>query len=194
MEQLLLTQAIERSFHNLRLELPPGATLELQATSLDSDRTLVRINGPELASAKHPALETTYIRDAVAAVLGRHGYRIPTQDTNYLVRVMVESLGTMQGLTLIELPPIQSTVIPFSLPELALYSRSKAGMPDYTWIYLTIVRGNSSVRPRRSSDGRIMISIRCCFISPGPQRICSLHHEAQERKGRPLRLTAMRVA
>jgi hypothetical protein len=124
-EQLLLTQAIERSFHNLRLELPPGATLELQATSLDSDRTLVRINGPELASAKHPALETTYIRDAMAAVLGRHGYRIPSQDTNYLVRVMVESLGTMQGLTLIGLPPIQSTVIPFSLPELALYKFQK---------------------------------------------------------------------
>ena len=44
---------------------------------------------------------TTYIRDAVAAVLGRHGYRIPNQDTNYLVRVMVKSLGTMQELTLI---------------------------------------------------------------------------------------------
>ena len=61
----------------------------------------------------------------MAAVLGRHGYRIPNQDTNYLVRVMVESLGTMQGLTLIGLPPIQSTGIPFSLPELALYKFQK---------------------------------------------------------------------
>ncbi|HET6678421.1 MAG TPA: hypothetical protein VFH05_09130 [Nitrospira sp.] len=194
-EQLLLTQAIERSFHNLRLELPPGATLELQATSLDSDRTLVRITGPELASAKHPALETTYIRDAVAAVLGRHGYRIPNQDTNYLVRVMVESLGTMQGLTLIGLPPIQSTVIPFSLPELALFKFQKQSR--YARLHVNMFdnrTGDSSVRPRRSSDGRIMISIRCCFISPGPQRICSLHHEAQERKGRPLWLTAMSVA
>ena len=124
-EQLLLTQAIERAFHNLHMVLPPSASLELQDTSLDSDRTLVRINGPELASAKHPALETTYIRDAVSAVLGRQGYRIPVQNANYLVRVMVESLGTMQGLTLIGLPPIQSTVIPFSLPELALYKFQK---------------------------------------------------------------------
>ena len=31
-EQLLLTQAIERAFHNLHMELPPGATLEVQAT------------------------------------------------------------------------------------------------------------------------------------------------------------------
>ena len=99
------------------------AVAPLQSWEYENILAPPRINDPELASAKHPALETTYIRDAVAA--GRHGYRIPTQDTNYLVRVMVESLGTMQGLTLIELPPIQSTVIPFSLPELALYKFQK---------------------------------------------------------------------
>ena len=124
-EQLLLTQAIERAFHNLHTELPPGATLEIQATSLDSDRTLVRMTGPDLASAKHPALETTYLRDAVSAVLGRQGYRIPNEEATYLVRIMVESLGTMQGLTFIGLPPIQSTIIPFALPELAIYKFQK---------------------------------------------------------------------
>jgi hypothetical protein len=124
-EQLLLTQAIERAFHNLHIELPPGAGLEIQATSLDSDRTLVRMTGPDFASAKHPALETTYLRDAVSAVLGRQGYRIPGQEASYLVRVMVESLGTMQGLTFIGLPPIQSTIIPFALPELAIYKFQK---------------------------------------------------------------------
>lgn len=124
-EQLLLTQAIERAFHNLHIELPPGAGLEIQATSLDSDRTLVRMTGPDFASAKHPALETTYLRDAVSAVLGRQGYRIPSQEATYLVRVMVESLGTMQGLTFIGLPPIQSTIIPFALPELAIYKFQK---------------------------------------------------------------------
>jgi hypothetical protein len=124
-EQLLLTHAIELAISNLHVDLPQGATLELQATSLDSDRTLVRISGPELASAKRPALETSYIRDALSAALGRKGYRMPIQDASYLVRVMVESLGTMQGLTFLGLPPIQSTVIPFSLPELTLYKYQK---------------------------------------------------------------------
>jgi hypothetical protein len=124
-EQVLLTQAIERAITNLSVDLPEGATIELAATSLDSDRTLVRISGPDLASAKRPALETSYVRDAVAVALGRKGYRIPVQDATYMIRVMVESLGTMQGLTLFGLPPIQSSVIPFSLPELALYKYQK---------------------------------------------------------------------
>ena len=71
------------------------------------------------------ALETAYVRDSVVAVLGRNGYRIPVQDATYLVRVMVESIGTMQGLTFFGLPPIQSVVIPFALPELALYKLQK---------------------------------------------------------------------
>jgi hypothetical protein len=124
-EQLLLTEAVELAIKNLHVELPEGATLELQATSLDSDRTLVRISGPEVATAKRPGIETSYIRDAVSTALGRKGYRIPIQDASYLVRVMVESLGTMQGLTFFGLPPIQSTVIPFSLPELVLYKYQK---------------------------------------------------------------------
>ena len=123
-EQLLLTQAIERSFHNLRLELPPGATLELQATSLDSDQTLVRINGPELASAKHPALGHLYS----GCGRGCPGTAwIPDTEPGHELSGPRDGrvLGTMQGLTLIGLPPIQSTVIPFSLPELALYKFQK---------------------------------------------------------------------
>jgi len=110
---------------------------------------------------------------------------------------MVESLGTMQGLTLIGLPPIQSTVIPFSLPELALYKFQKQS--GYARLHVDMFdnRTGEFVGSSATIIGRTyydMISIRCCFISPGPQRICSLHHEAQERKGRPLRLTAMSVA
>lgn len=50
------------------------AVAPLQSWEYENSLAPPRINGPELASAKHPALETTYIRDAVAAVLGRHGY------------------------------------------------------------------------------------------------------------------------
>lgn len=131
---------------------------------------------------------TTYIRDGVAAVLGRHGYRIPNQDTNYLVRVMVESLGTMQGLTLIGLPPIQSTVIPFSLPELALYKFQKQS--GYARLHVDMFDNRTGEFVGSSAT----IIGRTYYDQYGLQRTCSLHHEAQERKGRPLQLTAMSVA
>jgi hypothetical protein len=51
------------------------------------------------------------------------GYLIapPKTDPAYLARVVVESFGTTQGLTFFGMPPIQSVVIPFALPELVLY-------------------------------------------------------------------------
>jgi hypothetical protein len=168
-EQLLLTQAIERAFHNLHIELPSEATLEIQATSLDSDRTLVRMSGPDLASAKHPALETTYLRDAVSAVLGRQGYRIPIEGGTYLARVMVESLGTMQGLTFIGLRRYKARSFRLRFPNLRSTSfRSKAAMLDYMWICTT--RGQealSDLRPRLS-DEPTMTSSRCCSMPHGP--------------------------
>lgn len=124
-EQVLLTHAIERALSNLTLQLPEGATLQLEATSLDSDRMLVRMSGAELGSTRRPEIETAYIRDATAAVLGQRGYRLPPQGGTYLVRVMVESVGTMQGLSFFGLPPVQSVVIPFALPELTLYKQQR---------------------------------------------------------------------
>jgi hypothetical protein len=124
-EQLLLTQAIELALSNLSVELPERAALDVQATSLDTDRTLVRMSGSEVGATKPRALETAYVRDSVVTLLGRKGYRMPAQDATYLVRVMVESLGTMQGLTFFGLPPVQSVVIPFALPELPIYKLQK---------------------------------------------------------------------
>lgn len=124
-EQVLLTQALERALTNLNLELPERATLEIEATSLDSDRTFMRMSGTAFGTAIPPSLQSSYVRHVVAAVLGRKGYRISVQDATYLVRVLVESLGTMQGLTFLGLPPVQSVVIPFSLPELTLYKLQK---------------------------------------------------------------------
>jgi len=54
----------------------------------------------------------------------------------------------------------------------------KGAIPFLRWFSTVpanfVLRGDSSGRPRRSSDGR------CCSISPGPRRICSLHHEYQQ--------------
>jgi hypothetical protein len=124
-EQVLLTQAIERALANITVDLPERATVDVTATSLDSDRALVRMRGADLGATQLRALEISYVRNAVAAALGRKGYRTSVQDATYLVQVMVQSLGTMQGLTFLGMPPVESVIIPFSLPELTIYKAQK---------------------------------------------------------------------
>lgn len=124
-EQVLLTQAVERALSDLTVQLPDHALLHIDATGLDTDRSLVRMRGSDLGATKPRALETAYVRDSVSAVLGRKGFRTLDGEAPYLVRVMVESLGTMQGTTFVGLPPIQSVIIPFALPELTLYKLQK---------------------------------------------------------------------
>jgi hypothetical protein len=124
-EQVLLTQAIERALLNLTVQLPEHAMLHVDATSLDTDRSLVRMSGSDQGATKPRGLETAYVRDAVSAVLARKGYRTLDGEATYLVRVMIESLGTMQGTTFVGLPPITSVIIPFSLPELTIYRLQK---------------------------------------------------------------------
>jgi hypothetical protein len=123
-EQVLLTQAIERALSNLTVQLPEYAMLHIDATSLDTDRSLVRMSG-DLGTTKSRALETAYVRDSVSAALARKGYRTLDGEATFLVRVMIESLGTMQGMSFFGMPPIQSVLIPFALPELTLYKLQK---------------------------------------------------------------------
>ena len=128
-EQVLLTQAVEQALENLSVRLPEGVDVEVDATGLDSDRSRSRLTNTDLSVIDHPSRDTLYIRDAVAAELGRRGYRVSSSGSaSYLVRVMAESLGTMQGTTFVGMPPVQSVLIPFSLPELTLYkNQSQSG-------------------------------------------------------------------
>ena len=63
------------------------------------------------------------MKDAVATHLGVLGYRISKreEDASYLVRVVVQSFGTNQSTSFFGMPPIQSVLIPFSLPQLTIY-------------------------------------------------------------------------
>ena len=121
-EQLLLTQAVELALHNLTASLPEHASLLVEVTGLQ-DRA--RFNMTEFGRGvlHDPSLDLLLIRDVTATALGRLGYQIapPKTDPAYLARVVVESFGTTQGLTFVGMPPIQSVVIPFALPELTLY-------------------------------------------------------------------------
>jgi hypothetical protein len=132
-EQVLLTQAVERALVNLTVQLPEGANVEVDATGLENDRSRLRMSGSVLGMTNNlgtmniPSRDIVYIRDTVAAELGRTGYRVRASDTEppYLVRVMAESFGTMQGISFFGMPAVQSVLIPFALPELILYRHVK---------------------------------------------------------------------
>ena len=124
-EQVLLTQAVNQALTNLTVQLPAGVNIELDAIGLESDRSRLRMTNSDLGSLNSPNRDILYIRDTVAAELGRRGYLVRARDMEspYLVRVMAESFGTMQGITFFGIPPVQSLLIPFALPELTLYKQ-----------------------------------------------------------------------
>jgi hypothetical protein len=122
-EQLLLSQAVEHALHNLTVDLPKEAALYVDVTGLQTDRAHFNMVGEDRGVLHDPSLDLLLIRDAFATGLGRLGYRIDPRDTvpTYLARVVVESFGTTQGITFFGMPPVQSVLIPFSLPALTLY-------------------------------------------------------------------------
>ena len=137
-EQVLLTQALTHGLKNLTLQLPGGVNVQVDATGLESDRSRLRMTNSDLGSLNSPARDILYIRDLVAAELGRRGYLVRARDTEspYLVRVMAESFGTMQGITFFGMPPVQSVLIPFALPELTLYKQQNQS--GYARLHLDI--------------------------------------------------------
>jgi hypothetical protein len=64
-----------------------------------------------------------FVRDAVAGRLGALGYRVQKSEeaSQYLVRILVRAMGTNQAKTFFGIPPIQSVVIPFALPQITIY-------------------------------------------------------------------------
>lgn len=126
-EQALLTQSVERALTHLTVQLPEGVDVKVDATGLEEDRSVIQMTGEVIGAVRPPALDTKYIRDAVAAALGNKGYRLHAHglEGSYLVQVMVESFGTTQGQSFFGLPPVQSVIIPFALPELTLYKRQE---------------------------------------------------------------------
>lgn len=122
-EQLLLTQAVERSLQELALPLPAHESVVVEATGLQTDRAHMHKIEDEIGVIDGPSWDLSFVRDTVAARLGELGYHIRKRDeeAGYLVRIIVQALGTTQGKTFFGMPPIQSVLLPFALPELTFY-------------------------------------------------------------------------
>lgn len=134
-EQLLLSQALNRSLLEISVPLSTAEPLYIEVTGLQlgymAPLLPMSTNSGALSSSAMstssayfaPANDLVFIRDAVAGHLGVLGYRVlkEEQDATYVVRVVVQSFGTNQSSSFFGLPPIQSVIIPFSLPQLTVY-------------------------------------------------------------------------
>ena len=135
-EQLLLAEALNRSLLNIALPLPVDQPLYMEVTGLQLGYLSPIVSLPTVSSSGEantmpsstsayfsPAGDLAFVKDAVAAHLGVLGYRIAKRedDASYLVRVVVQSFGTSQSTSFFGMPPVQSVLIPFSLPQLTIY-------------------------------------------------------------------------
>lgn len=104
-EQLLFSQALERSAAPITLPLPPGAPVAIDAV------------------APSPPILVNMLRETVTKRLGALGLRIlkNEKEAAYLVRIIAQSLGTEQGNNLVGLPSMSSALLPISTPEIALF-------------------------------------------------------------------------
>lgn len=135
-EQLLLSEALNRSLLDVALPLSTDEPLYMEVSGLQLGYLSPLVPLPSVSSLGEssstststsgyfsPAGDLGFVKDAVAAHLGVLGYRIAKQEVeaSYLVRVLVQSFGTSQSLSFFGMPPIQSLLIPFSLPQLTVY-------------------------------------------------------------------------
>lgn len=135
-EQLLLSEALNRSLLDVTLPLPTDAPLYMEVTGLQLGYLSPLVPLPSVAASGEasttatstsgsflPTGDLAFVKDAVASHLGVLGYRISKreEEASYLVRIMVQSFGTSQSISFFGMPPIQSVLIPFSLPQLTVY-------------------------------------------------------------------------
>ena len=136
-EQLLLAEALHRSLLDIAIPVPQQSPLFMGVTGLQqgvfAPSGLNGLSGP--IALITPSLDLIFIKDLVATRLGSMGHRIlkNEQDARYVIQIVVESFGTNQSSSFFGLPAIQSVVIPFSLPQLALYQNlSQVGFIRYS--------------------------------------------------------------
>jgi hypothetical protein len=103
-EQLLLSQSLERSLTDAIPPTPPGQTVVVEVGSLSADEKFAG-----------SLIERWLVREGLLLPKDKDGKEA------LLVRVTLLAFGTEQEETFFGIPAIQSSLIPVSLPELAFY-------------------------------------------------------------------------
>ncbi|SFN39222.1 hypothetical protein SAMN05216386_0778 [Nitrosospira briensis] len=111
-EQLLISEAVLRSLPATAdgsLPIPPGSSVILDTSGI--------------SIAAGISSDQTLLQKILTGWLGRQGYSVQKSEekATHRVNVIVQALGTELGNSFFGMPPVRSQIIPFSLPELALY-------------------------------------------------------------------------
>ena len=135
-EQLLLSHAITRSVKHLAIPLPPHEPVVVEIAGFPNDRTVMQTHFLGAAGLRTPAefpvipghaSDLPVVQGKIEGRLGELGLTLSPQrtDAHYFLRVIVEALGTDQGESFIGMPPVQSVLLPFALPELTLFKAQR---------------------------------------------------------------------
>jgi hypothetical protein len=105
-EQFLMAQAVERSLYGeniMPIPLAYGDTIHLDTSGL--------------------TVEQRFFKGAIGGWLGERGLKIlqDSDEAKYRIHILVQSLGTEQSVSFFGLPPIESVLLPFALPEIAVF-------------------------------------------------------------------------
>ena len=126
-EQLLISESAIRSLPKKSMEplpIPSGSTVTLNTTGLTPDQAL--------------------LQEILTGWLGQQGYLVQKDKKNatYRIDVIISAIGTEEDGTFIGLPPIHSQIIPFSLPELAIYkSKNQTGYVKFNMNFFEVLTG-----------------------------------------------------
>jgi hypothetical protein len=104
-EQLLISQSMERGLDVAAKLPPPNGAVVVESAGLTEDNK--------------------FAREIVVEWLRQQGWHITSKEGAYLVHLMIYALGTDQALSFFGIPATQGTLIPVSIPELALYKAQR---------------------------------------------------------------------
>ena len=147
-EQLLLSQALEKSMGALQLPFDAPASVAVEVAGFVGERHLLQPgllpNGPMVNNNTNEGSGTTslepnpiitrpqspdlgMVRGFIEGRLAQLGYTPVDRphEADLLLRVLVLAMGTDQGQSFFGMPAIQSSVIPFSTPPLTLYESQR---------------------------------------------------------------------
>lgn len=118
LEQILVSQAAEKCAEKLYAAMPEGSKVAIESFGL---------------TPRH-----AYIRGIVAGWLGRRGFAISeeAQTAIYLIRVMVQVLGTERSERTFGTEGVESALVPVGLPAITLFKR--AANKGYARFYMDI--------------------------------------------------------
>jgi hypothetical protein len=123
LEQILVSQAAEESSKQLYAAMPEGSKVAIESFGL----------------TPHHA----YMRGVVAGWLGRRGFSISekAQDAAYLIRVVVQALGTERGERTFGTEGVETSILPVGLSPITLFKR--AANKGYARFYMDIYEGET---------------------------------------------------